>query len=106
MTIKSLVRHFEAVEGSRCRGKVLHRLEEIVVIAVCAVIAWIRTPSSRYIADSPQSASPCGSSGLPSAARRARAQKQTVASSGYWPKSVRNMLHLRRHSRGDCEVLA
>jgi DDE family transposase len=106
MTIKNLVQHFGAVEDPRCRGKIRHRLEEILVIAVCAVIAWIRTFSSRYIAGSPQSASPCGSSGLPSAARRARAQKQTVASSGYWPKSVRNTLHLRRHSRGGCEVLA
>ena len=39
MTIKSLVQHFGAVEDPRCRGKILHRLEEILVIAVCAVIA-------------------------------------------------------------------
>jgi len=39
MTIESLVQHFEAVEDPRCRGKVLHRLDEILVIAVCAVIA-------------------------------------------------------------------
>src|SRR3954467_10008756 len=39
MTIKNLVQHFGAVEDPRCRGKILHRLEEILVIAVCAVIA-------------------------------------------------------------------
>jgi predicted transposase YbfD/YdcC len=39
MTIKSLVQHFGTVEDPRCRGKILHRLEEILVIAVCAVIA-------------------------------------------------------------------
>ena len=39
MTIKNLVQHFGTVEDPRCRGKILHRLEEILVIAVCAVIA-------------------------------------------------------------------
>jgi hypothetical protein len=39
MTIKSLVQHFGAVEDPRCRGKIRHRLEAILVIAVCAVIA-------------------------------------------------------------------
>jgi predicted transposase YbfD/YdcC len=39
MTIKSLVQHFGAVEDLRCRGKIRHRLEAILVIAVCAVIA-------------------------------------------------------------------
>ena len=39
MTIESLVQHFGAVEDPRCRGKVLHRLDEILVIAVCAMIA-------------------------------------------------------------------
>ena len=39
MTIKNLVQHFGAVEDPRCRGKIRHRLEEILVIAVCAVIA-------------------------------------------------------------------
>jgi len=39
MTIRSLVQHFESVGDPRCRGKILHRLEEILVIAVCAVIA-------------------------------------------------------------------
>src|SRR4051812_24147628 len=39
MTIKNLVQPLGAVEDPRCRGKILHRLEEILVIAVCAVIA-------------------------------------------------------------------
>jgi len=39
MTIKNLVQHFGTVEDPRCRGKILHRLEEILVIAVRAVIA-------------------------------------------------------------------
>jgi hypothetical protein len=34
MTIKSLVQHFGAVEDLRCRGKIRHRLEAILVIAV------------------------------------------------------------------------
>jgi len=39
MSIESLVRHFGAVEDPRCEGKVGHRLLDILVIAVCAVIA-------------------------------------------------------------------
>ena len=39
MSIETLVHHFRAVEDPRCRGKVLHRLDEMLVIAVCAVIA-------------------------------------------------------------------
>ena len=39
MSIENLVQHFGAVEDPRCRGKVLHRLAEILVIAICAVIA-------------------------------------------------------------------
>ena len=39
MTIKNLVQHFGTVEDPRCRGKIEHRLTEILVIAVCAVIA-------------------------------------------------------------------
>ena len=34
MAIETLVQHFGASEDPRCRGKVLHRLEEILVIAV------------------------------------------------------------------------
>ena len=39
MAIEQLVGHFEAVEDPRCRGKVEHRLVDILAIAVCAVIA-------------------------------------------------------------------
>src|ERR671933_1609351 len=39
MAIERLVGHFEAVEDPRCRGKVEHRPVDILVIAVCAVIA-------------------------------------------------------------------
>jgi hypothetical protein len=39
MSIKSLVRHLSAVGDPRCQGKVEHRLIDILVIAVCAVIA-------------------------------------------------------------------
>jgi len=39
MSIENLVQHFGAVEDPRCRGKVLHRLVDILVIAICAVIA-------------------------------------------------------------------
>ena len=39
MAIQQLVGHFEAVEDPRRRGKVEHRLVDILVIAVCAVIA-------------------------------------------------------------------
>jgi hypothetical protein len=39
MAIENLVQHFRIVEDPRCRGKVLHRLEEILVIAVYAMIA-------------------------------------------------------------------
>jgi predicted transposase YbfD/YdcC len=39
MAIEHLVGHFGAVEDPRCRGKVEHRLTDILVIAVCAVIA-------------------------------------------------------------------
>ena len=34
-----LVKHFSVLDDPRCAGKVLHRLIDIVVIAVCAVIA-------------------------------------------------------------------
>ena len=39
MAIERLVGHFGAVADPRCRGKVEHRLTDILVIAVCAVIA-------------------------------------------------------------------
>jgi predicted transposase YbfD/YdcC len=39
MAIEQLVGHFEAVRDPRCGGKVEHRLTDILVIAVCAVIA-------------------------------------------------------------------
>src|SRR3712207_6642388 len=39
MAIERLVEHFGAVADPRCRGKVEHRLTDILVIAVCAVIA-------------------------------------------------------------------
>ena len=39
MSIESLVRHLGVVEDPRCQGKIDHRLIDILVIAVCAVIA-------------------------------------------------------------------
>jgi predicted transposase YbfD/YdcC len=39
MSIDSLVRHLSVVEDPRCQGKIEHRLTDILVIAVCAVIA-------------------------------------------------------------------
>ena len=39
MSIETLVQHFGTVEDPRCCGKVEHRLLDILVIAVCAVIA-------------------------------------------------------------------
>jgi predicted transposase YbfD/YdcC len=39
MSLEALVRHLGAVEDPRCEGKVEHRLRDILVIAVCAVIA-------------------------------------------------------------------
>src|SRR3954453_21733442 len=39
MSIESLVRHLGGVEDPRCQGKIEHRLIDILVIAVCAVIA-------------------------------------------------------------------
>ena len=39
MSIEKLGRYFVAVEDPRCSGKVEHRLIEVLVIAVCAVIA-------------------------------------------------------------------
>jgi hypothetical protein len=39
MAVEKLVEHFSALEDPRCAGKVDHRLIDILVIAVCAVIA-------------------------------------------------------------------
>ena len=39
MSVKNLVEHFSGLEDPRCAGKVDHRLIDILVIAVCAVIA-------------------------------------------------------------------
>ena len=39
MSIEKLGQYFVAVEDPRCSGKVEHRLVEVLVIAVCAVIA-------------------------------------------------------------------
>src|SRR5215218_3588179 len=39
MPVKTLVQHFGAVADPRCGGKIEHRLTDILVIAVCAVIA-------------------------------------------------------------------
>lgn len=39
MSVKTLVEEFSTLEDPRCRGKVEHRLIDILVIAVCAVIA-------------------------------------------------------------------
>ena len=39
MSVEKLVEHFSALEDPRCAGKIEHRLIDILVIAVCAVIA-------------------------------------------------------------------
>jgi hypothetical protein len=39
MSVRNLVEEFSALEDPRCGGKVEHRLIDILVIAVCAVIA-------------------------------------------------------------------
>src|SRR5688572_27612869 len=39
MSVEKRVEHFSALEDPRCAGKVEHRLIDILVIAVCAVIA-------------------------------------------------------------------
>ena len=38
MSIESLVRYFGAIEDPRCSGKVEHRLLDILIIAVAAVL--------------------------------------------------------------------
>src|SRR5688500_14774985 len=39
MSVEKLVEHFSTLEDPRCAGKVEHRLIDILVIVVCAVIA-------------------------------------------------------------------
>ena len=39
MSAKKLAEHFSELEDPRCSGKVEHLLIDILVIAVCAVIA-------------------------------------------------------------------
>ena len=39
MSIENLAQYFSAIDDPRCSGKVEHRLLDILVIAVCAVIA-------------------------------------------------------------------
>ena len=45
MSVEKLVEHFSALEDPRCSGKVEHRLIDILVIAVCAVIACAESTS-------------------------------------------------------------
>jgi hypothetical protein len=39
MSVETLGQYFVAVADPRCSGKVEHRLVEVLVVAVCAVIA-------------------------------------------------------------------
>ncbi len=39
MSIENLAQYFNTLEDPRCGGKVEHRLRDILVIAVCAMIA-------------------------------------------------------------------
>jgi len=39
MSAKKLVEHFAGLDDPRCNGKIEHLLIDILVIAVCAVIA-------------------------------------------------------------------
>ena len=43
MSVETLVEHFSALEDPRCAGKVDHRLIDILVIAVCAVIVCVES---------------------------------------------------------------
>ena len=43
MSVEKLVEHFSALEDPRCSGKVEHRLIDILVIAVCAVLGEAET---------------------------------------------------------------
>ena len=37
--IQTLVTHFAALEDPRCPGKIVHKLIDILVIEVCAIVA-------------------------------------------------------------------
>jgi DDE_Tnp_1-associated len=50
MSVEKLVEHFSALEDPRCAGKVDHRLIDILVIAVCAVIACAESTSRSTVA--------------------------------------------------------
>ena len=52
MSVEKLVEHFSALEDPRCAGKVDHRLIDILVIAVCAVIACAERISRSTVATS------------------------------------------------------
>jgi hypothetical protein len=52
MSVEKLVEHFSALEDPRCAGKVDHRLIDILVIAVCAVIACAESTSRSTAATS------------------------------------------------------
>jgi len=39
VSIENLAQYFNTIEDPRCGGKIEHRLRDILVIAVCAVIA-------------------------------------------------------------------
>jgi hypothetical protein len=52
MSVEKLVEHFSALEDPRCAGKVDHRLIDILVIAVCAVIACAESTSRSTVATS------------------------------------------------------
>ena len=55
MSVEKLVEHFSALEDPRCAGKVEHRLIDILVIAVCAVIARQRVARRKKRQRSPRS---------------------------------------------------
>jgi hypothetical protein len=48
MSVEKVVEHFSALEDPRCAGKVEHRLIDILVIAVCAVIACARCNQAAW----------------------------------------------------------
>jgi hypothetical protein len=54
MAIERLVGHFEAVRDPRCGGKIEHRLTDILVIAVCAVIACAESWNDIALPRSPR----------------------------------------------------
>jgi hypothetical protein len=52
MSVEKLVEHFSGLEDPRCAGKVEHRLIDILVIAVYAVIACAESTSRSTAATS------------------------------------------------------